>query len=194
MTSTLNILFRGCAIRIGRGLLLPIALLVTVPPQAEGGDAPATEQPTPVPGVADDARDKRRLTPLIDRIARKYGLEPALVHAVITVESDYDTRAVSEAGALGLMQVLPETARDYGVEDAEALFDPEINLTTGTRHLRRLIRRYRNISHALMAYNAGEGEFSDFRVSGIFPETRRYMIRIVETYRRIKGGLRSSPP
>lgn len=188
MTAALDNRLGKRATDSGRRVVLVIALLATVPPPAASADAEArpTKQPTAAPVVAGDGSDKRRLTPLIDRIARQQQLDPALVHALIAVESGYDTRAVSDAGALGLMQVLPGTARDYGVEDAEALFDPEINLTTGTRHLRRLIHRYRNISHALMAYNAGEGEFSDFRRSGIFAETRRYMIRIVELYWRLK--------
>ncbi len=165
------------------GLILG-ALALLCPNFGPAGQEATTTQPE---AGATQGGNKKRLTPLIDRIATQQGLEPALVHAVIAVESAYNIRAVSSKGALGLMQVLPTTAGDYGVEDRDRLFDPETNLTTGTKHLRRLLSRYRNLSHALMAYHAGEGEFSDFRREGIFAETRRYMIQIVETYWQLKG-------
>lgn len=154
---------------------------------AEGSESASAPVESTPRKVGDAVTPKQHLTPLINRIAKQHQLDPELVHALIAVESGYNVRAVSRAGALGLMQVLPKTARDYGIEDPEALFDPETNLRTGSKHLRRLLTRYRNISHALMAYNAGEGEFSDFRRDGIFAETRRYMIQVVETYWRLKG-------
>lgn len=132
------------------------------------------------------ASAKTGLTQLIDRNAKRYGLDTALVHAVIKVESNYNPKAVSIAGAIGLMQLLPETAADYGVESREALFDPEVNVKAGVRHLKRLLIKYKNLSHALEAYNAGEGVTKAFRKSGAYLETRKYVVRVIRYYRTYK--------
>ena len=132
------------------------------------------------------APTRGQLTPLINRTAKRYGLDAALVHAVIKVESNYNPKAVSNAGAVGLMQVMPKTAEDYGVTNREALFDPEVNIKTGTRHLKRLLKKYKNISHALEAYNAGEGVTAAFRKSGAYIETRKYVVRVIRYYRKYK--------
>ena len=90
----------------------------------------------------------------IRRAAERHGVDPLLVHAVVRAESGYDPRAVSRKGAAGLMQLMPETARRYGVTDR---FDPATNLDAGVRHLRHLLRLFGgNLSLALAAYNAGE--------------------------------------
>lgn len=106
--------------------------------------------------------------------ARESDLDPALVHAVIQVESAYQAAAVSPKGALGLMQVLPETARRFGVDNPR---DPAANLRAGTRYLRALLDRFdQRTDLALAAYNAGEGAV--LRHAGTippYPETRRYV-------------------
>ncbi|MBN2887424.1 MAG: lytic transglycosylase domain-containing protein [Chromatiaceae bacterium] len=124
---------------------------------------------------------------LAERIAREQGLDHALVDALIRAESAYDPRAVSSAGALGLMQLMPATAADYGVGAREQLFDPETNLRTGMRHLRRLLDRYGRIGPAVMAYNAGEGALE--RGGGVvrYPETQRYTHAVLTVYLRKKG-------
>lgn len=144
-------------------------------------DAAETEAPSP-----SAASSKKHFTPLINRTAKRYGLDPALVHAVIKVESNYNPKAVSYAGAIGLMQVMPKTAEDYGVSSREALFDPGINIKTGTRHLKRLMKKYKNLSHALAAYNAGEGVTAAFRKSGAYTVTRKYVVRVIRYYRKYK--------
>lgn len=132
------------------------------------------------------ASGRQRYTPLIDRTAKRYGVDAALVHALIKVESNYNPEAVSRAGAIGLMQLMPETAVDYGVESREALFDPAINVSAGTRHLKRLLKKYKNISRALTAYNAGEGSAAGFRRAGAYIETRKYVVRVIRYYRKYK--------
>ena len=106
--------------------------------------------------------------------AQEAGIDPALVHALIHVESAYRADAVSERGALGLMQVMPETARRFGVQDAT---NPKENLKAGTRYLRVLLDQFeQHIELALAAYNAGEGAV--MRYAGNippYPETQRYV-------------------
>ena len=125
----------------------------------------------------------RRYAQMIETNAHASGLDPALVKAVVAAESAFDPRAVSDKGAIGLMQVLPETGERYGVHgDArhsaqQRLFDPATNLRIGTRYLRDLLARFENdVSLALAAYNAGEGAVTthDNRVPP-FAETRRYV-------------------
>src|SRR6185436_4794547 len=97
----------------------------------------------------------RRLEPLIQEAAAREGLDPALVRAVVHVESAFDERATSTAGARGLMQLMPDTATRFGVTDA---FDPRQNIAGGTRYLALLLRMFHaDVSLAVAAYNAGEG-------------------------------------
>ena len=120
--------------------------------------------------------------------AERHGVELALVKAVVAAESAYDPQAVSRAGARGLMQVMPATAADYGVADQERLFDPETNLDTGTRHLKRLLAKYKNdYGRAIMAYNAGEGVVDRTGSMVTYAETLSYTEAVIRHYRR-QGG------
>jgi hypothetical protein len=139
----------------------------------------------PPPGKI-SGTNKRTLRPMIDGIAKRHGVDKDLVHAVIAAESGYNPRALSPAGAIGLMQVMPATAADYGVQSPDDLFDPETNVKVGTRHLKRLISKYRSVGHAVAAYNAGEGAFEGNRAM-TYPETRRYAVQVIDFYRRNKG-------
>ncbi len=124
----------------------------------------------------------RELEPAIARAARQYGLHPALVRAIIKTESDYDPMAISRAGALGLMQLMPETAELNHVRD---VFDPEQNISGGTRHLRYLLDRFQgNLPLALAAYNAGEHAVDRYRTLPPYNETRRYVQKVLQYYRR----------
>ncbi len=109
------------------------------------------------------------------------GLDPALVHAVIQVESAYRADAVSHKGALGLMQLMPETALRFGTNDAA---EPRANLRAGTRYLRALLDRFdQRTDLALAAYNAGEGAV--LRHAGNippYPETQRYVPAVLEKF------------
>lgn len=122
--------------------------------------------------------------PLIDRAARSQAVHPELVRAVIVVESAFNPRAVSRRGAVGLMQLLPATARRYGVADA---FDPEQNITAGVHYLRDLMTRYgNNLELTLAAYNAGEDAVDRYGHSiPPFAETRHYVPTVLRIYRSL---------
>ena len=113
--------------------------------------------------------------------ARKAGIDPALVHAVIGVESAYNARAVSPKGAVGLMQVIPDTARRYGVED---LLNPRQNLNAGTQYLSYLMRVFDgDLTLVLAAYNAGENAvLRHGRTIPPYRETRGYVPRVMRIY------------
>ncbi len=134
---------------------------------------------TPVPS-------REELVRLVDRTSEKFGLEAALVHAIVRAESNYNPHAVSHAGAVGLMQVMPKTAADYGVTSVDKLFDPAINARTGARHLKRLLGKY-SIGKAVMAYNAGEGALERSNGFVTFAETQIYTHRVLTSYLRVKG-------
>ncbi|MDX1654917.1 MAG: lytic transglycosylase domain-containing protein [Candidatus Competibacteraceae bacterium] len=136
---------------------------------------PGFEPPHPI-----NETNRSRYSSAIERAARRQRLDPALVHAVISAESGYNPRAVSSKGAMGLMQLMPATARLYGVDDP---FDPVANIEAGTRYLRRMVDRFKNLSLALAAYNAGPGAVARYR-NTIPPylETRRYVVRVTNFY------------
>ena len=121
--------------------------------------------------------DPVELRKLAGRVARRHGLSEALVQAVVQVESRYDAFAVSPRGAMGLMQLMPQTARRFQVDDA---FDPVDNLNGGVRYLKELLERYSGETQlALAAYNAGEKAVE--RYGGIPPyrETMQYVDRVL---------------
>ena len=126
-------------------------------------------------------RDRRSsYDPIIERHADRYGVDPVLVRAVIQVESDFNPRCISRRGARGLMQLMPETARRYGVR---SIFDPEENIRGGIHYLADLLEMFRNdVPRALAAYNAGENAV--FRYAGIPPydETTTYVARALTVY------------
>lgn len=121
---------------------------------------------------------------LIARVAASEGIPAALVKAVIHAESSFDPRAVSPKGAMGLMQLMPGTARDLGVGDP---FLVEENVRGGTRYLRTLRERYASWTHTLAAYNAGPTAVDRYRGIPPYAETREYVRRVLSYYRRYHG-------
>jgi soluble lytic murein transglycosylase len=120
--------------------------------------------------------------------ATNHGLDPALLAAVVYVESKFDPNASSEAGAVGLMQLLPETARGIALRTGGTRFvvadlrDPEINVRYGSWYLDHLRRRYGAMRMVLAAYHAGQGNVDRWRQTGVgieFPETRAYVEEVV---------------
>jgi soluble lytic murein transglycosylase len=116
--------------------------------------------------------------------ATNYGLDPALLAAVVYVESRFDPNASSDAGAVGLMQLLPETAKGIALRTGGTRFvvadlrDPEINVRYGSWYLDHLRRRYGEMRTALAAYHAGQGNVDRWRSAGlgvVYPETRAYV-------------------
>ncbi len=123
----------------------------------------------------------RELDPLIAGIASRHRISPALVKAVIAAESGFDPAALSEKGAMGLMQLMPDTARELGVRRP---FDVVENVGGGVRYLRELLDRFGDLGLALAAYNAGPGAVDRFGGIPPFAETRRYVERVMAYYRR----------
>ena len=142
---------------------------------------PAARQTRPV--------DRQRFSPLVAQAARDFQLDQALLHAVIAVESDYDPHAVSERGAVGLMQLMPQTARRYGVRNPR---DPAQNIRGGARYLRDLMEKFDNdLTLTLAAYNAGEDAV--VRHGNRVPpyhETRSYVPRVLGYYRQYRHDAR----
>jgi hypothetical protein len=122
--------------------------------------------------------------------AYKYSLEPALVKAVIRAESNFAPKAISPKGAMGLMQLMPDTARMHGVRDA---FDPTENIVGGVRHLRYLMDRYDGkLDFVLSAYNAGTRPVDSARGIPSIPETEEY-VRRVRTFHAIYKNGKTEP-
>lgn len=128
--------------------------------------------------------------------AKNYDLDPALIAAVIYQESRFDADVRSSSGAVGLMQLLPDTARGIAINTGGSKFvvsdleDPEINVRYGSFYLRRLLRKYGEVPLALAAYNAGQTNVDEWEAAGEgiqFPETREYVENVLEfreVYRR----------
>jgi soluble lytic murein transglycosylase-like protein len=138
-------------------------------------DAPSIRSTTPVTPVTMTLRE--RYEPLIQEHATRHSLRPDLVRAVIQVESGFNARARSPKGAMGLMQLMPSTANEFGVADP---YDPDQNIRGGSAYLRRLIDKYNgNEELALAAYNAGPGAVERYgQQVPPYRETRDYVKRV----------------
>ncbi len=125
------------------------------------------------------------------RHSKEHRLHPALLRAVIKAESDFDPTAISRAGAVGLMQLMPETAVKLDVRNP---YDPEENIAGGARHLRYLLDRFHgNLALALAAYNAGEHRVDQYRTLPPIDETRHYVTKVLRFYRAfLSSGIRTS--
>ncbi|GMV48514.1 lytic transglycosylase domain-containing protein [Nitrospirales bacterium NOB] len=121
------------------------------------------------------------LAPVIARHSRAHRLHPALIRAIIKTESDFDPMAVSRAGAVGLMQLMPQTALRLDVRDS---YNPDDNIGGGTKYLRQLLDRFQgNLPLALAAYNAGEHTVDRYRGLPPIEETREYVKKVLRYYR-----------
>jgi soluble lytic murein transglycosylase-like protein len=139
--------------------------------------APPSAVPAPSP-VSDEHLQSRPFAELISNVASKHGVAPALVHAVIRAESNYQPRARSQAGARGLMQVMPSTALEFGVRN---LYDPHANLEAGVQYLKTLLTRF-TLTDALAAYNAGPATVKKYGGVPPFAETRDYVKKVLADF------------
>lgn len=131
--------------------------------------------------------DANSLIALVDRIAGEFGVEGSLVHSVIRAESNYNIRAVSPKGAQGLMQLIPSTARRFGVTN---IFDAKDNIQGGVRYLKFLLEYYQNdYAKAIAAYNAGEGAVDKYRGIPPFPETQTYVLRVAKNLKTARQAV-----
>lgn len=163
---------------------VPVADIVAIEP--EEIFEPSTEPMT----------DKTPFQKLIHDAAARYNLDPTLIHSVISIESNFNPKAVSRKNARGLMQLMPRTAELMGVKDS---FDPGQNIDGGSHYLSDLLKKYKNdLTLALAAYNAGPDSVDRYgRRVPPYLETMKYVQRIAKTYAKLKAdaaGLANSKP
>lgn len=128
------------------------------------------EKAAPVPLAADASVNE-----IIEHAAERHKVDPLLVHSVIQVESAYNKYAVSPKGAMGMMQLMPATARSLGVRNP---FDPRENIEAGVRYLKQLQDTFGDLRHALAAYNAGPGAVSKYGTIPPYAETQNYVYQV----------------
>ena len=122
----------------------------------------------------------------IKELAKKHNLDPLLVKAIIKVESDFEVDALSRKGAQGLMQLMPQTARDLKVKD---VWDPHHNIEGGIKYLHKMFNKFNNnLSLALAAYNAGPNKVKRYGGIPPYPETQRFVRKVIKYYQYYKVG------
>ncbi len=163
-----------------------------------------TRQPVQSPAVryaveTRDARKKQSLPRAVDedsfqqiivKAARLYTLDPALIKAIIKVESGFNPWAVSRKGAMGLMQLMPRTAESLGVKSG---FDPENNILGGAKYFRQLLHRFKGNTHlALAAYHAGSKRVLTHQGVPPFKSTQNYLLKVLTYYRQYKSEMKNA--
>ncbi|MCK5121131.1 MAG: lytic transglycosylase domain-containing protein [Methylococcales bacterium] len=130
------------------------------------------------------SKNKKKYTPIIAEAAAKYQVDEKLLHAMIQTESAYDKNAISSAGAVGLMQLMPATAKRYGVSDRK---NAKQNIDGGTHYIKDLFKMFNsNLKLVVASYNAGEGAVKKYNNAiPPYPETRDYVRKVLRLYRKL---------
>lgn len=166
---------------------VPAALVVHFEAEEAQPKPPAAETPAATPSQALNAQE------LIAAAARRNGLPPEFVASVVSAESAFRAEAVSPKGAIGLMQLMPATAREYGADPR----DPRQNVEAGTQYLRDLLFKYQNADHqvsrALAAYNAGPAAVDRHHGVPPYRETRAYVARVLRKYEKSQAKAAGKP-
>jgi soluble lytic murein transglycosylase-like protein len=159
--------------RLVRSVVVAPKVVSAAPPSA----APPSLKPEPLP-AASQAFASGSLTEMIDAIAARNNVEPSLVHSVIKAESNYNPLALSPKGAQGLMQLIPSTARRFGVANS---FNAQENIEGGVKYLKFLMDLYQNdYPRVIAAYNAGEGAVAKYGGIPPYSETLNYVMRVAK--------------
>jgi soluble lytic murein transglycosylase-like protein len=167
-------------LRGGGEVVCEPSVIARIAPDEVPYPEPEPAEPSGIPagpevGSQPDAAALSPYAEIIDTAAANQGVDAKLVRAVIQVESAYRASARSRKGAMGLMQLMPDTARRYQVANP---YDPKSNIEAGIKHLKSLLERFQ-LASALAAYNAGEAAVARFRGVPPYPETRDYVSRVL---------------
>jgi soluble lytic murein transglycosylase len=132
------------------------------------------------PGYYPGSRMKNTYDDIIREASLHHGMQFELIKAMIHAESAFNPNAISQAGAIGLMQIMPNNLNDFGISDP---FDPRDNIMGGTRYLKQLMKKYNSdLSLSLAAYNAGPGAVDKYQDIPPFPETKDYVEKVLTYY------------
>jgi soluble lytic murein transglycosylase-like protein len=154
-------------------------------PETVPDTEPSDKKESP-PFSAPSFKGEQSFLPIIQRVSLRYDIDPALVRAIIMVESKYNPNAISVKGAKGLMQLMPVTAKYLGVDD---VFNPEQNIHAGVRHFKFLLKQFDgDVILALAAYNAGSRPVKRYKDIPPFKETKRYLKKVFRYYEFYKEG------
>jgi len=162
---------------------LPVAQITRFEPEEEA----AKPAEAPAAATAPDPHD------LVAEAAKRHGLPPEFVDSVVAAESNYQADAVSRKGAIGLMQLMPATAKEYGADP----HDTRQNIDAGTQYLRDLLLKYQHdeqqVGRALAAYNAGPGAVDRYHGVPPYRETKAYVTRVIRKYEKKKSAQAQKP-
>ena len=168
---------------------VPAADFIGINNSENNNDIPALGNKKSQKAKSDNCQTAEKLkendfSQLFTQYAEKYDLDPDLVKAVAKAESGFDAKAVSLAGAKGIMQLMPATAKELGVRN---ILDPAENIAGGTKYLKRMLEHYNgDVKLALAAYNAGIGNVDKFGGIPPFAETKSYVNKVQKYYQQIK--------